>query len=150
MSLYFPYKLISLGHAVVPLGGRWVRPRPIFSVSLLGPIGVRAADSLLDSAADDTVFPEEFSADTGIDLSNAPEGFARGLGKGRVRLKYAQATLRITDGREFREWPAWVGFASRLKRPLLGFADFQQFFSIPLLGDREAVELTVTSLYPGT
>jgi hypothetical protein len=58
--------------------------------------------------------------------------------------------LRITDGREFREWPTWVGFASRLKRPLLGFAGFQQFFSILLQGDREAAELTVNSLYAGT
>jgi hypothetical protein len=75
MSLYFPYKLISLGHAIVPLGGRWVRPRPILSVSLLGPLGV---------------FPEEFAAIPGIDLRNAPEGFARDLGKGRVRLQYAR------------------------------------------------------------
>src|SRR5437763_852920 len=107
MSLRFPYKLISVGHPVVPLGGRSVRPRPIFSVTLVGPTSSRAQDSLLDSGADDTVFPEDLAALVGIDLRNAPEGQATGVGFSRVRVKYAEATLRITDGHERREWRAW-------------------------------------------
>ena len=66
-------------------------------------------------------------------------------------LRYAEVRLRMTDGKEFREWPAWVGFTSApLRHPLLGFAGCLQFFGANFLGDREEVELTVNSLYPGT
>jgi len=66
-------------------------------------------------------------------------------------VRYVQATLRLTDGTEFREWTAWVGFAPvPMLWPLLGFAGFLQFFSASFLGDREEVELNVNSLYPGT
>jgi hypothetical protein len=59
-------------------------------------------------------------------------------------------TLRITDGSEFREWQAWVGFTSvRLHRPLLGFAGCLQYFSAHFHGDREELEMTVNSRYPG-
>jgi hypothetical protein len=117
----------------------------------MGPTSSRAQDSLLDCGADDTVFPEDLAALVGIDLRNAPEAQAIGLGPSRARVKYAEAALRITDGHELREWRAWVGFTpARLKRPLLGFAGFQQFFEVILRGDREEVELTVNGLYPGT
>ncbi len=57
---------------------------------------------------------------------------------------------RTADGIEFREWIARVGFTSALmRRPLLGFAGFLQFFSSHFHGDREEVELTVNSLYSG-
>src|SRR5437879_13082567 len=110
MSLRFPYKLISTGHPVVPLGGRFVRPRPILAVTRMGPTSSRAQDPLLDCGADDTVFPEDLATLVGIDLRNAPEGQAIGVGPSRARVKYAEATLRITDGHELREWRAWVGF----------------------------------------
>jgi hypothetical protein len=63
----------------------------------------------------------------------------------------AEVQLRITDGLENREWTAWVGFtSSRLKRPLLGFAGFLQFFTANALGDLEQVQLTVNNLYRGS
>jgi hypothetical protein len=66
-------------------------------------------------------------------------------------LRYAQVTLRITDGQEYREWPAWVGFTPvKLRYALLGFAGFLQFFDAASRGAREEVELTVNALYPGT
>ncbi len=37
--------------------------------------------------------------------------------------RFAEVMLRISDGRENRDWPARVGFtAAPLHRPLLGFA----------------------------
>ena len=73
------------------------------------------------------------------------------MGGGTGLLRYAQVKLRLSDGREFREWPAWVGFTSAtLFQPLLGFAGCLQFFHANFLGDQEAVELTVNTLYSGT
>jgi hypothetical protein len=104
----------------------------------------------LDTGSDDTVFPERLAALIGVDLSNAPIGQNRTANMALVTVRYAQIILRITNGVQRREWPAWVGFTSAVSRPLLGFAGFLQFFTATFHGDREQVELTFNSLYPGT
>jgi hypothetical protein len=147
----FHYKQVRTSVPVVPLDGRQERPRPIITVTLVGPADSRPIKGRLDSHADDTVFPERWAALTGIDLTNAPQGTASGIGQAPVPVKYAQATLRITDGVEQREWTGWVGFTPVLSTyALLGFAGCLQFFTATFHGDREVVELTVNSLYRGT
>jgi hypothetical protein len=151
MSLCYRYLQLARNRPVIPLGGRWVRPRPIVPISLVGPSGSAAQDGLLDTAADDTVFPEALAAIIGVDLTNAPVGRASGVGLVAAPLRYAEVTLRIAQGAERREWTAWVGFTpALLNRPLLGFAGFLQFFTATFHGDRDEVELAVNSLYRGT
>jgi hypothetical protein len=151
MTLRFAYAHIPVPRPVVPLRGRWSRPRPLVAVAVIGPAGTKVRTGLLDSGSDDTVFPEPLAGDIGIDLANAPAGQAAAANRGAMAVRYAQVRLRITDGVEFREWPAWVGFTTApINRPLLGFAGFLQFFSAHFLGDHERVELTVNSFYPGT
>lgn len=129
MSLFFRYKVVVVPHAVLPLGGRWSRPRPIISVSVIGPSATRAFDGRLDTGADDTIFPEPFAALVGVNLAGAPRGQATTADMTPVSIRYDPVTLRLTDGVERREWPAWVGFSSRIQRPLFGFAGFLQFFT---------------------
>jgi hypothetical protein len=106
---------------------------------------------LLDSGSDDTVFPDHVAAGLGTDLSQAPAATASGIGLIGVRILLAEVVLRITDGQEFREWAARVGFtATPMKRALLGHAGVLQFFTAAFHGDREEVELTVNRSYPGT
>jgi hypothetical protein len=107
---------------------------------------------LLDIGADDTVFSDVVASHIGIDLFHAPTGGASGVGPmAAVVLRYAEVVLRISDGKEHREWPARVGFTSApLHRPLLGYAGFLQFFSATFHGDREEAELSVNGSYPGT
>ncbi|HJT75954.1 MAG TPA: hypothetical protein VJ739_02035 [Gemmataceae bacterium] len=151
MSLRFHYKLVPSARGVQSLGGRWVRPRPLISVTGVGPAGSFAAMGLLDTGADDTVFPESLAVKAGIDLTNAPAGTAAGVGSGLLPVRYAEIPLRISDGRENREWLAWVAFTpAPLKHTLLGFAGFLQFFTATFHGDREEVELAVNSFYRGT
>jgi hypothetical protein len=151
MSLRFRYQLAPVNHPVTPLAGRWVRPRPIIGVTVIGPADSRARDALLDTGSDDTVFPEELAAKIGVDLSNAPVELASGIGSAVIPLRYAEVTLRVTDGNELREWQGWVGFTpATLLYPTIGFAGFLQFFSALFHGDREEVVLTVNSLYRGT
>jgi hypothetical protein len=101
--------------------------------------------------ADDTVFAETDALRIGIDLTNAPISFMAGIGGFGYPIRYAQVTLRMSDGIEFREWPAWVGFTTAtLRRPLLGFAGCLQYFTATFFGDLEEVELHINSLYPGT
>jgi hypothetical protein len=146
----WPYKLFPTSHPAVALGGRWVRPRPVLLVSVIGPAGTQVREAVLDTAADDTVFPEAMAARIGIDLSQAPSGVASAVGLAAVPVRYSEVTLRVTDGQERRQWQAWVGFTpARLNRALLGFAGFLQFFRAVFDGDREEVELTINGLYPG-
>jgi len=151
MTLRFRYKLLPSHQAVASLGGRWVRPRPLVTITLVGPSGVYVGQATLDTGADDTVFPEHAAANLGLDLTNAPTGEASGVGAAPLLVRYAPIELRLTDGREFRRWPAWVGFAGvPFKQPLLGFAGCLQFFGAHFRGDREEVELEVNALYPGS
>jgi hypothetical protein len=151
MALRFRYQAAPLNSPVVSLGGRFVRPRAIIPISLVGPADTWAGDCRLDTGADDTVFPEGVASFVGIDLLKAPVGSAAGVGGVPITLRYAQVTLRTTDGLEQREWTAWVGFTpTPLRFPLLGFAGFLQYFTAIFHGDREEVELMVNSLYQGT
>src|SRR5436305_13942895 len=122
MSLVFQYQQESVGRPILALGGRWVRPRPVVPVTLIGPSNSRVRDALLDPGADDTVFPESLAAVIGIDLSHAPRGTGAGVGasKSNVPLRYAQVTLRLESQGERHEWPAWGGFPpAPLRRPSL-------------------------------
>src|SRR5437867_3272274 len=105
---------------------------------MVGPIGSRAREAILDPAADDSVFPEELeelAAKIGVDLSQAPQGTGAGVGLANVLLRYAEVTFRITNGKEQRQWQACVGFtATKLRYPLLGFGGFLQFFDATFLG----------------
>lgn len=96
------------------------------------------------------MFQEDVAARIGLDLTSAPQGSGTSASLAGVPLRYGEVGLRITDGLEQREWRAWVGFTSvKIYRPMLGFAGFLQFFTATFHGDREQVELTINSLYPG-
>jgi hypothetical protein len=151
MSLRFRYQNYRLANPIVPLDGGTIRPRPVFSVTLIGPRAWVAQDALLDTGADDTVCPLRIAQGIGINLRNSPSRNVGGLRKGSVRVRYARVTLRIADNQERREWEAWVGFTrARIRFPTLGFAGFLQYFTATFHGDREEVELTVNGIYPGT
>jgi hypothetical protein len=146
----FPYALSRPGPPLWPLYGRTQRPRPIIDVALIGPLDTRLRSAHLDTGADDTVFPVSLAPIVGVNLTNAPTHIASGVGGTPTVLRYAAVRLRISDGQEFREWPARVGFTTApLKRVLLGFAGCLQFFTAKFDGDREEVELTVNARYPG-
>ena len=87
MTMRVPYKLLPVRLPVVSLGGRRVRPRPLVFVTLVGPSGVFMGHAMLDTAADDTVFPDAAAAAAGLDLSNAPS--ARRLASAARRSWFA-------------------------------------------------------------
>ncbi len=151
MTMTFPYTSYRRQHPAISLGGRYSRPRPRISVTLIDSNHTAVVDALLDTGADETVFPEHVAISLGIDLTNAPTGEGQGIGGIPVLLRYVNLTLRIADNNEQREWPAVVAFAPlQHQLPLLGFAGFLQYFTACFHGDLEFVELTVNALFPGT
>ena len=106
-----PYH-VERGQSALPsLGGSLLRPRPVIPVLVSGPASKVAAIGLLDTGADETVFPETLAAQMGIDLARAEE---RKVGlaarSGPLRCRYAGVELEITDGQETFQWRAVVGF----------------------------------------
>ena len=106
MSLLIRYRRILLSHPAVALGGVLYRPRPLVRVTLINGSTTVLGDGLLDTAADDTVFPDSTAARLGIALSNAPTGSAAGVASAASVIRFAQIVLRLTDGREWCEWLA--------------------------------------------
>ena len=150
MSLRLRYKLVPTKKPVVSLGGRMVRPRSLVVVSVIGPGGTSIEMAHLDPGSDDCVFPAALAAKIGVDLVNAPTGEAAGVGMDPVALRYGRVRLRLANGGERYEWPAWVAFTDApINRPLLGFAGCLQFFTATFHGDREEAELLTNSFYPG-
>src|SRR5262249_39310647 len=104
MSLRRRYTPIRTSQPALTLGGRWVRPRPLYDITLIGPTGTYANAGLVDPGSDDTIFPHSAAVRAGIDLTNAPTGVVTGFGRTNVQLRYAQVTLRIAGPNELREW----------------------------------------------
>jgi predicted aspartyl protease len=86
MSLIFPYDNFPTLYPVWALNGRMDRPRPTIIVALLGPSGVVVRKALVDTGADDSVFPAIVAARIGMDLSNAPIGTATGIAQPATTL----------------------------------------------------------------
>jgi hypothetical protein len=146
----FPYLSLPTTRPVPSLSGARARYRPVFHVLLTGPLGSRLRDGCLDSASDDTIFPQFLARQVGIDLTAASQGDARLVAGVVVPYRYVAVTLRLTDGRETCEWQAIVGFADLPMRwALLGHAGFLQFFDVQLLGARREVLLTPNAAFPG-
>lgn len=127
MTMRFAYRQGRSATPVVVLQGCMGRPRPIIDVTLISGAAARIAPALLDPGADDTVFPRREAVLLGIDLTSAPTRTLAGVTGPPVVVAYTQVTLRVTDGVEFREWLAWVGFTTvQMTHPTLGFAGFLQ------------------------
>lgn len=125
------------------------RPRAMVFGSVTGPAGTKPIYARIDIGSDETLLGEDVASAIGIDLSHAPAIPFGGIVQGGYTARFAQVKLRLTDGVEYREWPAWVGFVSGLRRPVLGFGGCLQFFTTIHHGDDEAFELKTNRLYPG-
>jgi hypothetical protein len=148
--MVFPYEPEQMGRPTLTLGGATERPRPMVPVTVIGPSNAVLRMALLDTGADDSVFPESYATAIGIDLTGAPTERFFSVIRRPVAVRYARVSLRLAAQQEYREWSAWVGFSTTVRRPLLGYAGCLQFFDAHFRGALRQVELTVNDSYPGT
>jgi hypothetical protein len=149
--LSYPYRRVPRRTPSFAGGGQMFQPRSFVAVTVVGPLNTRALDCLIDTGADDVVFPEFLAAVVGIDLSSAPTQSIDLADRSQVAVRFTRVTLRIAAQNERREWQTWVGFSPALPQyGLLGFAGFSEYFTTVLHGDLERVDLTVNPTYPGT
>jgi hypothetical protein len=150
MAMRFPYIPFNMVYPVVSLLGRTTRPWAMVNASVSGPIATKPIYVKVDPGSDETLLDESVAQHIGIDLSAAPSCTFGGIVHGGHTARFAEVTIRLSDGIEFREWPGWVGFAKALRRPVLGFGGCLQFFDSKFFGADEMFELEVNRLYPGT
>jgi len=116
----------------------------------VGPTGIYPRDCLLDTAADDTVFPEMIAHKIGVDLTTAPAIRIDLAGRGPVTCRFAPVDLRLSDGIETYEWTAIVGFAPvPLIFALLGYAGFFEYFDVDFHGATREAFVTPAATFPG-
>ena len=67
--------------------------RPEIPITLYGPLGSRGILALVDTGADNTIFPEAAARALGIPFAEARAPAARGLGGQAISLSYAEVEI---------------------------------------------------------
>lgn len=146
----FPYARATLRRPAPTLAGATVRYRPFLMVGVTGPGGTVGRRFRLDSGADDTVLPLSFASALGLDLTNAPLAEAEAASGTVVQYPCARVTLRISDGVEYCEWDAVIGFLNVPRQTgLAGLAGFLNYFDVELFGDGHEFTLEPNAAFPG-
>ena len=130
----FPLKSFRSPTPVPSLGGALFRPKPIITIRVTGPTGGVFREVVVDTGADDVVFPFDLAARIGVDLTAASMRQASGVGAPRpVGLLYAPVILELNDGHQFCRWRAVVAFArTQLRFDLFGIAGGLEHFRTTL------------------
>jgi hypothetical protein len=136
---------------VPSLGGGQVRYKPVIAIEVTGPGGKAPCQILVDTAADDVVFPFDLAVRLGVNLTGASQGHASGVGSPPVPLLYAPVILQLQAQTEVRRWRAVVAFTrAPLRFPLLGIAGGLEHFRTTVDVGRKEVELISGPSLPST
>jgi len=148
--LRFPYARTTLRRPAPTLAGAAARHRPFLLVGVTGPAGAVGRQFRLDSGADDTILPQSFASALGLDLTNAPLAEAESASGAVVQYPCSLVKLRISDGVEYCEWDAVIGFLNVSRQTgLAGLAGFLNYFDVELFGDGHEFTLTPNASFPG-
>jgi hypothetical protein len=147
--LKFPLRAYRSPTPVPSLNGSYTRDRPVIPITVIGPQGQATTFVLVDSGADDVVFPMDLAPQIGVDLSAAVKRQAQGVSAPQpASLLFAPVLLELSDQNETYRWRAVVAFTQTpLRFSLFGVAGGIEHFLTTLdLGAREITLLPQPSL----
>lgn len=128
-----------------------VRWRPFIHVRIIG-TNRHFHDfdrALIDSGADDTLFPLEVAVLLGVSLT-PDQGHFHGWRGTRSPLRFGRVHLELTDEVSVWRWPATVAFTpAAIRYPLLDHCGFMEYIETRFLDADRVVELEPNSWYPG-
>ncbi|HUG69421.1 MAG TPA: hypothetical protein VMM76_16840 [Pirellulaceae bacterium] len=84
--------------------------RPIITVRIVGRKADARWDALVDSGADETLFPLSLAEALGVELDQQMTSEAAGISGYRLKIHYGDVELRIESDQEFVAWKTTVGF----------------------------------------
>jgi len=133
--------------------GSTVRWRPLTPVKIIGLTGRHRffPRALLDSGADDAVFPLDIATFVGSVLKTDTGDRLRWRGQ-YYPLRFGDVELELIDDTgALCRWPAVVAFSpAPIRYPILGNAGCLSFFDVLFFGEKRSVELETNRSYPVT
>ena len=132
-------------------GEAFVIFRPEVPITLHGPKGSDSFLALVDTGADNTIFPESIAHDLGFPLIPGEGPAARAFGGQKVSLSYADVDLELVHTDEILQWKSRVYFLSGAGDEdtlILGHQGFLDFFTATFIGEECALELVPNSYLP--
>ena len=119
--------------------------RPEIPVTVVGSRGRVTYSALVDTGADNVVFPRSVADQLGIDLNPSRRSEAIGFGGGSVALLSSTATLEIANPTALFRWSSQALFSDCQPQDddviLLGYFGFLEFFQANFDGLRGWLEL---------
>ena len=127
---------------------RW---RPLVPLTISGPTAGSAffPRALLDSGADDTLFPLDVAVQLGVSLLPVTGHAMRWRGQ-QQPLRYGNVVLELADATgNLLRWPAVIAFTPvNIRYPLLGIAGGLEYLDARFLGKLREVELEPNDAFP--
>ncbi len=126
--------------------------RPIITIRIIGPKASARWDALVDSGADETLFPLSIAEALGIELDQQLTSEAAGITGERLRIQYGDVELRLESGHEVTAWKTTVGFvdfgSANEEVIILGHGGCLDYFTATFDGENAELELIPNSLLP--
>jgi len=125
--------------------------RPEVPIRLHGPNGSDDFQALVDTGADNTVFPKALADALGIPLIAGTGPAAQAFGGQKIALSYADVELELIHAQGNLRWLARVYFvADEAAEPtvILGHQGFLDYFTATFRGEECALDLEPNSYLP--
>lgn len=126
--------------------------RPVITVRIISLKSDARWDALVDSGADETLFPLSLAEALGVELDQPLTSEAVGISGDRLKIHYGDVELRIESGQEFVAWKSTVGFvdfgSSSDEVIILGHGGCLDYFTAIFDGENAELELEANALLP--
>lgn len=123
--------------------------RPIVTIRIIGPKAEARWDALVDTGADETLFPLSLAEVLGVELNHELTSEAAGISGDRLKIYYGEVELQIESGQDVVAWQTVVGFvdfgSSRDEVIILGHGGCLDFFTAVFDGEKAELELLPNS-----
>lgn len=128
--------------------------RPVIQISVVGGDFEATCAALVDSGADETIFPLSIARAIGVSLLPELQGKFKGVSGDELVLHFGEVELNVSDENQTVRWKTIVGFADFKDEgdelAILGHGGFLDYFTAIFDGKEAQVELIPNDLIPAT
>ena len=126
--------------------------RPVITIRVIGPKAEARWDALVDSGADETLFPRSLAEALGVELDSQRTSVAAGISGEPLKIQYGDVELRLESGPEIVAWRTTVGFvdfgSASEEVIILGHGGCLDYFTATFRGEIAELELEANALLP--
>ncbi|MGO8750076.1 MAG: aspartyl protease family protein [Thermoguttaceae bacterium] len=146
----FPYSLAVVRS--IDTGEEIVLLRPEVPIHLYGPAGTVEVVALVDTGADNSIFPLSIARDLGIETTEGKGPAATAFGGQQIALSFADVVLELSQAGVTIRWQGRLHFADfpgdTEKAVILGHEGFLDYFTATFDGAECSLELEPNDSIP--